>query len=108
MRGSKIRARLALAAVLLSGCGARSELPECERGQTRPCESFCGTGVQACTQGKWTACSTLPPEGDVSIPSTVRDFRVDHPDFESDVIGDDPGIVQSALGQDGKPVYAGS
>lgn len=92
----------------LSGCGARSALRECERDQVRSCESFCGAGVQACVQGRWTACSTSPPEGQVAIPSTVRDFRSDHPDFEGEAIGLDLGIVEATLGADGKPVYAGS
>lgn len=109
MRGSKVPAWVVLAAVLpLSGCGARSELIVCERGQTRPCESFCGAGTQACLQGRWTECSTRPPEGEVALPATVRDFHADHPDFESDFIGLDIGIVQDTLGPDGKPVYAGS
>jgi fibro-slime domain-containing protein len=35
----------------------------------------------------------------------IRDFRADHPDFEEEVIGVDPGIVLPGLGDDGKPVY---
>lgn len=41
------------------------------------------------------------------LKATVRDFSVSHPDFE-DFLGDDKGIVQSLLGMDGKPVYAGN
>ena len=93
---------------LLAGCGARSELITCEPGQTRTCESFCGTGEQICVQGRWTPCSTLPPEGEVALPATIRDFRADHPDFETDQIGLDIGMVEDTLGPDGKPVYAGS
>jgi fibro-slime domain-containing protein len=37
----------------------------------------------------------------------LRDFHDDHPDFERDVVGEDPGIVDPLLGDDGKPVYAG-
>ncbi len=37
---------------------------------------------------------------------TVRDFKIDHPDFEY-MNGEDPGIVQLDLGADNKPVYAG-
>lgn len=40
------------------------------------------------------------------LTGTVRDFKVDHPDFEY-TIDTDPGIVQDDLGADGKPVYAG-
>jgi fibro-slime domain-containing protein len=41
----------------------------------------------------------------------VRDFKMGnqpggHPDFETAPAGDEPGIVASALGADGKPVYA--
>jgi fibro-slime domain-containing protein len=41
------------------------------------------------------------------LKATVRDFMVSHPDFE-DFLGDDLGIVQTSLGADGKPVYAGN
>jgi len=40
------------------------------------------------------------------LTGTVRDFKIDHPDFEF-TIASDPGIVQTDLGADGKPVYAG-
>lgn len=40
------------------------------------------------------------------LTGTVRDFLDTHPDFENG-IGVDPGIVQSTLGSDKKPVYAG-
>ena len=41
----------------------------------------------------------------INITGTIRDFNDTHPDFED---GDavDPGIVQTTLGSDGKPVYA--
>jgi fibro-slime domain-containing protein len=97
-----------LGAVTFLGCGARSELPECDRGQTRPCESFCGAGIQTCIQGRWTPCSSSPPEGEITIPALVRDFRSDHPDFEAGLFGLDLGIVEDTLGPDGKPVYAGA
>jgi fibro-slime domain-containing protein len=92
----------------LLGCGARSELPVCDRGETRPCESICGPGVQLCVQGQWEACNAPVPEGTIPIQTTIRDFRIDHPDFESDQIGIDLGIVGETLGADGKPVYAGA
>ncbi len=52
-----------------------------------------------------------PPTCDVSnetqrvLPVVIRDFTVDHPDFES-AIGQDYGIVADDLGDDGLPVYA--
>lgn len=42
----------------------------------------------------------------ISLTGTIRDFNDTHPDFES-VIAFDPGIVETTLGADGKPVYAG-
>ena len=42
----------------------------------------------------------------IDLTGTIRDFQVSHPDFE-DFLGVDPGIVQSVLGADKKPVYAG-
>jgi len=44
----------------------------------------------------------------IQLTGTVRDFTISHPDFEENPIaGFDPGIVQSALGLDKKPVYTG-
>jgi fibro-slime domain-containing protein len=43
----------------------------------------------------------------ISLTGTIRDFKVSHPDFEY-VIANDLGIVQTSLGADKKPVYAGS
>lgn len=42
----------------------------------------------------------------VELDVTYRDFLSSHPDFEYLMITD-PGIVQTTLGSDGKPVYAG-
>lgn len=42
----------------------------------------------------------------INLLGTIRDFHASHPDFES-TLGTDPGIVQSTLGADKKPVYAG-
>lgn len=54
---------------------------------------------------------------DIILPVTIRDFHgvgwggsdgySAHPDFEAGPITSDPGIVQTALGLDDKPVYAG-
>jgi fibro-slime domain-containing protein len=43
------------------------------------------------------------------LPATIRDFKIEHPDFETPDSHSDvslPGIVQNQLGGDGKPVYA--
>ncbi|MBO6937983.1 MAG: fibro-slime domain-containing protein [Deltaproteobacteria bacterium] len=45
------------------------------------------------------------PEMCADLRATIRDFRSDHPDFES-AIADDRGLVEEDLGADGKPVYA--
>lgn len=42
----------------------------------------------------------------LELTATIRDFQYSHPDFES-FNGNDTGIVQTNLGPDGKPVYAG-
>ncbi|MEO1134730.1 MAG: PEP-CTERM sorting domain-containing protein [Cyanobacteria bacterium J06639_1] len=42
----------------------------------------------------------------IGLTGTIRDFKDTHPDFEF-LIATDPGIVESTLGADGKPVYAG-
>jgi len=47
------------------------------------------------------------PECEHVLQAMVRDFKEDHPDFESDDEGTDPGIVLPDLGPDNKPVYAG-
>jgi fibro-slime domain-containing protein len=41
-----------------------------------------------------------------TLTGTIRDFQIAHPDFEH-TIGDDLGLVQTDLGSDDKPVYAG-
>jgi fibro-slime domain-containing protein len=48
----------------------------------------------------------LPPDCEMVLPATVRDFQEAHPDFEYE-IDVDPGIVLPDLGPDDKPVYAG-
>jgi fibro-slime domain-containing protein len=56
-----------------------------------------------------TAGTTGDVPGDcVTIVATIRDFKVEHPDFQdfsADVAT--PGLVEAALGPDGKPVYTG-
>lgn len=93
---------------LLTGCGARSEIAACDvPGQTRPCATICGAGVEVCAEGRWQGCDAPKPLDVVPLEGTIRDFLASHPDFEG-AIGDDRGIVEPALGEDGKPVYAGN
>ena len=54
-----------------------------------------------------TAGPALATPATLDLTATIRDFQFSHPDFEA-FIGNDTGIVQSTLGLDGKPVYAGS
>jgi fibro-slime domain-containing protein len=95
-------------------CGTGTE--QCVDGQwgeclvppvERPCFSACGDGVERCEQGVWAPCDAPKPEPP-TLTATVRDFSESHPDFEEDSSGDDPGIVESALSPDDKPVYAGN
>jgi fibro-slime domain-containing protein len=99
-----------LTAAALFGCGARSTLelpPVCELdGETRACDTICGSGIETCVEGAWADCSAPKPRDVVEIVARVRDFHASHPDFEA-AIGDDRGMVAQSLGADGKPVYAG-
>ena len=74
----------------------------------RDCSSVCGAGHETCNKGKWGACDAPQPKPP-KLEATVRDFSPrTHPDFESNFAsGLDVGIVQSTLGPDDKPVYAG-
>lgn len=81
----------------------------CEVPSERDCRTICGSGRQRCDGGTWGLCDAprpLPP----TLTATVRDFSMSHPDFEMDVSGStgaEHGIVDSRLGDDGKPVYRG-
>ena len=75
---------------------------------TRPCATICGSGIEKCIGGYWTACSAADPlsaPATLELTGTLRDFHPSHPDFENRV-GDDHGIVETMLGSDDKPVYA--
>jgi fibro-slime domain-containing protein len=61
-----------------------------------------GSGGGAGTGG---GAASTPDSGCVpAIIATLRDFREDHPDFET-FLGSKKGIVQVGLGMDSKPVY---
>jgi len=51
-----------------------------------------------------------PPTGDCkTLTATIRDFKIEHPDFEEPDGDSDysyPGLVKPDLGADGTPVYA--
>lgn len=69
---------------------------------TGPITTFFTTG-----DGDITGFDTLGPDCEQTLKATVRDFSVDHPDFES-FTGDVAytGIVEPLLGPDEDPVYA--
>ena len=74
----------------------------------RDCSSVCGSGHETCTAGIWGACDAPLPKPPV-LHTTIRDFHRTQTDFELPVRGNvnDRGMVQSTLGADGTPVYAG-
>lgn len=53
--------------------------------------------------------TTMGPDcaGEQHLVGTLRDFQEAHPDFEYE-LGSDLGIVQTMIGGDSKPVYAGA
>jgi fibro-slime domain-containing protein len=103
--------------------------PDCMGSPASSCTTSCGDsillpgGVEACDDGNtapgdgcsptctvepgYDCAATVANEPTLTLPIVLRDFKIEHPDFQY-VIGNDPGIVQSLLGADGKPVYAGS
>jgi fibro-slime domain-containing protein len=72
-----------------------------------------GDASTTTTTGVTTQSTTLPnttgvpPDCTTSLQATIRDFKIEHPDFE-DFTGDTAykGIVLPDLGPDKKPVYA--
>lgn len=69
-------------------------------------DSFPGTSVASLTDPGDTSDTGFDPNCANILQATVRDFKVEHPDFEY-MNGEDPGIVLYDLGPDDKPVYAG-
>lgn len=97
------------------GCGDGQESCVAGRWQAcqvplvqRACASACGAGYETCNQGKWGACDAPQPRPP-QLKTTVRDFSpTTHPDFEAGYApGLDAGMVESTLGANDKPVYAG-
>ncbi len=58
------------------------------------------------TMATATALSSTASASTIQLNATVRDFLDSHPDMESNV-GNDRGMVETTLGADGNPVYAG-
>lgn len=74
----------------------------------RDCSSVCGAGHETCVDGKWGACDAPLPKPPV-LHTTIRDFHKTQTDFELPHNGDriDAGMVESTIGVDRTPVYAG-
>ena len=74
----------------------------------RDCASVCGKGHETCNNGVWGACDAPQPRPP-QLEARVRDFQPrSHVDFEASFgTGLDADIVESTLGPDDKPVYAG-
>jgi fibro-slime domain-containing protein len=73
----------------------------------KSCFSACGTGIEICENNQLIPCNAptpLPPK----LFATIRDFKIEHPDFERmDLTGDyaDKHIVAEDLGIDNLPVF---
>jgi fibro-slime domain-containing protein len=79
-------------------------------GPVDPSTTTTGPGTTTTAPGTTTLPDTTgmdPPPCETVLKATIRDFKVDHPDFE-DFTNDIAytGIVQTDLGPDSKPVYA--
>jgi fibro-slime domain-containing protein len=63
--------------------------------------------MRSCVDNQWGVCDAPLPEKTV-ITATVRDFSSNHPDMERPGRGgSDSGMIESILGEDSTPVYAG-
>jgi fibro-slime domain-containing protein len=100
------RTLLLVAVAAVAACGARSSLPV----PPPPDAGLGGAGggggaamsssSAASTGGGCQQFPALP-----MLVGTVRDFSTSHPDFEK-FNGDDRGMLETTLGDDGEPVYA--
>jgi fibro-slime domain-containing protein len=85
------------------GIVGRCEVPPV----AKECQSVCGMGFERCEDGAWSLCDAPQPNPPV-LTGNVRDFKIEHPDFEMmNGAGSEQGIVMEVLGDDGKPVYRG-
>src|SRR2546422_895143 len=102
-----VPALLFVAASALAACGARSSLPV----PPPPDGGLGGSGGDGGGGAAMSSSAASTGGGCQQFPAlpmlvgTVRDFSTSHPDFEK-FAGDDPGIVETTLGDDGEPVYA--
>ncbi len=91
-----------------SSCGDGIKLPngseECEDGNTEPGD---GCSPDCKVEPGWGCTDVAVDPNQLVLPIVLRDFHSSHPDMEK-FLGVDLGVVQQALGADGKPVYAGN
>lgn len=97
-----VRSSVALLLLLAPACGARSELGAPEPA---PDEGGGGSGGEG---GAGATAPTCEPVPLLQLSGRVRDQTPLSPDFEGPFIGDDRGIVEVELGDDGTPRYAGA
>jgi len=64
----------------------------------------CGFLLGAVRAGVARQATAAPAE--MTLNTTVRDFKIEHPDFEPTTGGFVTGLVRTSLGPDGKPVLA--
>jgi fibro-slime domain-containing protein len=86
--------------------GGLDTIDDSDPSDAGPVDDTADDGVKFDIGGEDTGTLPPPQECETALVATVRDFAESHPDFEYE-LGVDPGIVQSMLGGDGKPVYAG-
>ena len=55
----------------------------------------------------FASATPMTASGDLVLTATVRDFPIAHPDFQAGISGLNRGLVESTLGRDRKPVFAG-
>ena len=88
----KPRMRNAMIVSVLVGCGPSNQVPD--------------GAMQPVRDARVNADDADAPKSCGELTATVRDFKADHPDFESHPTTIDRGIVEAMLDSDGKPVYA--
>jgi fibro-slime domain-containing protein len=90
---SEPRMRNAIAVCLVVGCGPSNQTPD-------------AAVAPPVRDGPAQHADADVPQSCGELTAIVRDFKADHPDFESHSTTDDRGIVEATLGSDGKPIYA--
>lgn len=91
-----------------TSCGDGFKLPggteQCDDGNTQDGD---GCSANCMVEPGYDCVDLSSTSNQLALPIVLRDFKIAHPDFQY-VVGNDLGIVQTMLGSDGKPVYAGN